>query len=136
MVSVEWLNQWGPSKELILLCICFFPYFFLRSTSPQILWLCLFKFGVPPILFDGFVAMFRTTIFPIQTFFLGIPIRHISGESENLELEALEALEAPVAPNRQDHLKWLLGVSRIIWKGRSEGCFFCILGFKKVDLNP
>lgn len=70
-------------------------------------------------------------------FFNAIPIRHISGESENLELEALEALEAPVAPNRQDHLKWLLGVSRIIWKGRSEGCFFfCILGFKKVDLNP
>lgn len=28
-------------------------------------------------------------------------------ESENLELEALEALEAPVARNRQDHLKWL-----------------------------
>lgn len=89
----------------------FFPHiFFLRSTSPQILWFCLFKFWAPPILFSGFVDMFRTTTFPhSNVFFKGIPIRHISGESENLELEALEALEAPVAPNRQDHLKWLLG---------------------------
>ena len=92
------------------MCI-FFPIFF-SCVAPLLKFYGFVCSNFGPLRFYSVVLLtcLEQQLFPIQTFFFkGIPIRHISGESENLELEALEALEAPVARNRQDHLKWLLG---------------------------